>query len=73
MFNPIPPSTVQPFSGSRPVFREMDEWSGTNQGQAVSYTDGDETTDWSAFVYEAGVTVNPFDFLKVYAKYGTPH
>ncbi|MDR0684725.1 MAG: TonB-dependent receptor [Spirochaetaceae bacterium] len=49
----------------------MDEWSGTNQGQDVSYTDGDETTDWSAFVYEAGVTVNPLDFLKVYAKYGT--
>ena len=54
------------------VNARIDEWSGTNaQGQAESYTAGDETTDWNAFVYEAGVTVNPFDFLKVYAKYGT--
>jgi iron complex outermembrane receptor protein len=30
-----------------------------------------ESTRWDAFVYEAGVTVNPLDFIKVYAKYGT--
>jgi iron complex outermembrane receptor protein len=53
------------------VRAQMDEWSGSVQGNARSYVAGDESTDWNAFVYEAGLTVNPFDFLKVYAKYGT--
>ncbi|MDR0685616.1 MAG: TonB-dependent receptor [Spirochaetaceae bacterium] len=37
----------------------------------MSYPSDSKSTDWGAFVYEAGLTVNPFDFLKVYAKYGT--
>jgi iron complex outermembrane receptor protein len=49
----------------------MDEWSGTVMAFPMSYTAEDESTDWNAFVYEAGVTVNPLDFIKVYAKYGT--
>jgi iron complex outermembrane receptor protein len=50
----------------------MKKWSGTNaSGQDVSYAAGNESINWDAFVYEAGVTVNPRDFLKVYAKYGT--
>jgi iron complex outermembrane receptor protein len=49
----------------------MDDWSGTLMGNPMSYTAGDESTNFDAFVYEAGITVNPFDFLKVYAKYGT--
>ncbi|MDR1901296.1 MAG: TonB-dependent receptor [Treponema sp.] len=53
------------------VNAHLDSWSGTVMGYPMSYTAGDESTDWNAFVYEAGVTVNPFDFLKVYAKYGT--
>jgi iron complex outermembrane receptor protein len=54
------------------VKTHMDAWSGTDMmGTPVSYAAGDESTDWNAFVYEAGLTVNPFDFLKVYAKYGT--
>ena len=59
------------------VKTHLDAWSGTtwdsntNTMVPVSYAAGDESTDWNAFVYEAGVTVNPFDFLKVYAKYGT--
>jgi iron complex outermembrane receptor protein len=59
------------------VKTHMDAWSGTtwdsgnNAMAPVSYAAGDESTDWNAFVYEAGLTVNPLDFLKVYAKYGT--
>ncbi|MDR2434385.1 MAG: TonB-dependent receptor [Treponema sp.] len=53
------------------VKAHLDSWSGTVMGYPMSYTDGDESTDWNAFVYEAGFAVNPFDFLKVYAKYGT--
>jgi iron complex outermembrane receptor protein len=47
------------------------EWSGTTMMGPVSNPEDEESTNWGAFVYEAGVTVNPFDFLKVYAKYGT--
>jgi iron complex outermembrane receptor protein len=53
------------------VNADMDDWSGSVSGYPISYEAGDESTDWKAFVYEAGLTVNPFDFLKVYAKYGT--
>jgi iron complex outermembrane receptor protein len=57
------------------VKTHMDAWSGMDYSNGpptpVSYAAGDESTDWNAFVYEAGLTVNPFDFLKVYAKYGT--
>jgi iron complex outermembrane receptor protein len=60
------------------VKAHMDEWSGgirlpvpPGGSMPVSYKAGDESTDWSAFVYEAGITINPLDFLKVYAKYGT--
>jgi iron complex outermembrane receptor protein len=50
----------------------MDSWSGNLYGTIpAAYASGDESTQWDAFVYEAGVTVNPLDFLKVYAKYGT--
>jgi iron complex outermembrane receptor protein len=49
----------------------MDAWSGTVGANPVSYAAGDESAQWDAFVYEAGLTVNPLDFLKVYAKYGT--
>jgi iron complex outermembrane receptor protein len=31
----------------------------------------EEPINYNAFVYEGGITVNPLDFLKVYAKYGT--
>jgi iron complex outermembrane receptor protein len=53
------------------VKAQMDSWSGTVMGGPRSYAAGDESTQWDAFVYEAGVSVNPLDFLKVYAKYGT--
>jgi iron complex outermembrane receptor protein len=58
------------------VKAQMDDWSGTvpvpDMGAVpMSFAAGDESTNWDSFVYEAGVTVNPFDFLKVYAKYGT--
>jgi iron complex outermembrane receptor protein len=58
------------------VNAHMDGWSGTVPmpsigPTAMSYAAGDESTNFDAFVYEAGITVNPFDFLKVYAKYGT--
>jgi iron complex outermembrane receptor protein len=49
----------------------MDSWSGSVFGTPMSYTSEDVSIQWDAFVYEAGITVNPFDFLKVYAKYGT--
>jgi iron complex outermembrane receptor protein len=58
----------------------MDDWSGSvtvydtsgsPSQENRSYPAGKESTQFSAFVYEAGVTVNPIDFLKVYAKYGT--
>jgi iron complex outermembrane receptor protein len=48
-----------------------DSWSGSVFGTPMSYTSEDVSTQWDAFVYEAGITVNPLDFLKVYAKYGT--
>jgi iron complex outermembrane receptor protein len=53
------------------VKAHMDEWSGTYMTFPMSYASGDVSTQWDSFVYEAGLTVNPFDFLKVYAKYGT--
>jgi iron complex outermembrane receptor protein len=49
----------------------LDEWTGTVSGSEVTRQAEDASTRWDAFVYEAGVTVNPLDFLKVYAKYGT--
>ncbi|MDR1179018.1 MAG: TonB-dependent receptor [Spirochaetales bacterium] len=58
----------------------MDSWSGsvTEYDENYvpisvprSYAAGDESTNFDALVYEAGVAVNPFDFLKIYAKYGT--
>jgi iron complex outermembrane receptor protein len=53
------------------VTAHQDDWSGTVGGYPLSYEAKTESTDFNALVYEAGVTVNPFDFLKVYAKYGT--
>jgi iron complex outermembrane receptor protein len=54
------------------VNAHIDDWSGMVMGiMPTTYTSGDESMQWDAFVYEAGVTVNPLDFLKVYAKYGT--
>jgi iron complex outermembrane receptor protein len=53
------------------VKAHLDDWSGMAMGVPTLYTASDESTNWDAFVYEAGLTVNPFDFLKVYAKYGT--
>jgi iron complex outermembrane receptor protein len=53
------------------VNAHMDAWSGTVSGMPITFTEADESTDWNAFVYEAGIAVNPLDFLKVYAKYGT--
>jgi iron complex outermembrane receptor protein len=54
------------------VNAHVDDWSGMVMGSMpATYTSGDESTKWNAFVYEVGVTVNPLDFLKVYAKYGT--
>jgi iron complex outermembrane receptor protein len=49
----------------------MDSWSGSVFGTPMSYTSEDVSTQWDAFVYETGITVNPLDFLKIYAKYGT--
>jgi iron complex outermembrane receptor protein len=45
------------------------EW--TMTGSPVTYPEDEKSTNWGAFIYEGGVTVNPLDFLKVYAKYGT--
>jgi iron complex outermembrane receptor protein len=53
------------------VKAHMDEWSGTTANGPATYAAGDESTQWDAFTYEAGIAVNPIDFLKVYAKYGT--
>jgi iron complex outermembrane receptor protein len=58
------------------VKAQMDDWSGTIPVPGVgtmpmSFASGDESTHWDSFVYEAGITVNPLNFLKVYAKYGT--
>jgi iron complex outermembrane receptor protein len=58
------------------VNAHMDDWSGSIPVPGVgvmpmSFVSGDESTHWDSFVYEAGLTVNPVDFLKVYAKYGT--
>jgi outer membrane receptor protein involved in Fe transport len=53
------------------VKAHIDEWSGTVMGYTMSYASGDETTQWDSFVYKTGVAINPWDFLKVYAKYGT--
>jgi iron complex outermembrane receptor protein len=37
----------------------------------VAHPEDEKSANWGAFVYEAGITANPLDFLKVYAKYGT--
>jgi outer membrane receptor protein involved in Fe transport len=50
---------------------DVDEWSGTVGGSPVTRPVVDESTRYQAFVYEAGITVNPLDFIKVYGKYGT--
>ncbi|MDR2785190.1 MAG: TonB-dependent receptor, partial [Treponema sp.] len=58
---------------------DVGEWSGTilvpvNETPtptAVTRPAVNESTRYEAFVYEAGITVNPLDFIKVYAKYGT--
>jgi outer membrane receptor protein involved in Fe transport len=54
---------------------DVDEWTGpvTAQGGTTTVTRAsvDESTRYDAFVYEAGITVNPLDFIKAYAKYGT--
>jgi iron complex outermembrane receptor protein len=54
---------------------QSDEWTGTvvvrGVPQTVTRPSVDESVQWDAFVYEAGIIVNPLDFLKVYAKYGT--
>jgi outer membrane receptor protein involved in Fe transport len=54
---------------------DVDEWPGTilvaGTPSAVTREAVDESTRYEAFVYEAGITVNPLDFIKVYAKYGT--
>jgi iron complex outermembrane receptor protein len=73
-FEPIP--TLSLNAGIRYdaafVNARMDAWSGDDYtGSPTSYAAGDESTNFDAFVYEAGLTVNPVDFLKVYAKYGT--
>jgi outer membrane receptor protein involved in Fe transport len=50
----------------------MESWSGNLYGTIPAvYASGDESIQWDAFAYTMGITVNPFDFLKVYAKYGT--
>jgi iron complex outermembrane receptor protein len=49
----------------------VDEWTGTVGGSSATRPSVDESTRYEAFVYEAGITVNPLDFIKVYAKYGT--
>ncbi|MDR0628942.1 MAG: TonB-dependent receptor [Treponema sp.] len=50
---------------------DVDEWSGAVGGNPVTRPSVDESTLYEAFVYEAGITVNPLDFVKVYGKYGT--
>jgi iron complex outermembrane receptor protein len=50
---------------------DVDEWSGIVGGNPVTRPAVDESTRYEAFVYEAGITVNPWDFIKVYGKYGT--
>jgi outer membrane receptor protein involved in Fe transport len=59
------------------VNARMDDWSGivtvydasgSPSKENRSYPAGKESTQFDAFVYKAGITVNPFDFLKVYAK-----
>ena len=49
----------------------QDAWTGTIGVLPASYPDSDESTNYNAFVYEAGFAVNPFDFIKIYGKYGT--
>jgi iron complex outermembrane receptor protein len=50
----------------------QDAWTGSVMGLIpASYMDSDESTNIDAFVYEAGFTLNPLDFMKIYAKYGT--
>jgi iron complex outermembrane receptor protein len=46
-------------------------WSGDYSSTHVDTPDYEEPINYNAFVYEVGITVNPLDFLKVYAKYGT--
>jgi iron complex outermembrane receptor protein len=50
---------------------DVDEWTGTAGSFTGTRPAIDESTRYEAFVYEAGVTVNPFDFIKIYGKYGT--
>ncbi|MDR0629791.1 MAG: TonB-dependent receptor [Treponema sp.] len=50
----------------------QDAWTGTIMGVLpASYPDSDGSANYDAFVYEAGFAVNPLDFIKIYAKYGT--
>jgi iron complex outermembrane receptor protein len=50
----------------------QEAWTGNVMGLLpASYPDSDESTNADAFVYEAGFVLNPFDFIKIYAKYGT--
>jgi iron complex outermembrane receptor protein len=44
---------------------------GAGSMKHVDTPDYEEPINYHAFVYEAGLTVNPLDFLKVYVKYGT--
>jgi outer membrane receptor protein involved in Fe transport len=53
------------------VKMRTESWSGNLFGYPVSWAEGEDSARWDAFVYEAGVRVNPLDFLKIYAKYGT--
>jgi iron complex outermembrane receptor protein len=50
----------------------QEAWTGSVMGVLpASYQDSDVSTDYDAFVYEAGFALNPLDFMKIYAKYGT--
>jgi iron complex outermembrane receptor protein len=49
---------------------DMDQ-DGSPDPYPVSYPEDEKSANWGSFVYEAGLTANPFNFLKIYAKYGT--
>jgi iron complex outermembrane receptor protein len=50
----------------------QEAWTGNVMGLLpASYPDSDESANVDAFVYEAGFVLNPLDFIKIYAKYGT--
>jgi iron complex outermembrane receptor protein len=59
------------------ISAKQHKWSGEIYDASISgmkHVDSpeyEEPVNYNAFVYEAGLTVNPLDFLKVYAKYGT--